>query len=367
MVYIERAEEMTTKNNNNPEKRLARLILENGAVFEGESFGFPKGTAGEVVFSTGMVGYPESLTDPSFYGQILVLTYPLIGNYGVPAADDSEAFESERIQIRGLIVAEYSEYYCHYRARRSLGEWLTGNQIPALTGIDTRSLTQLLREAGTMLGRIEFDEPVAPFDPNVVNIVKEVSCSSPQLSGAGRRRIALLDCGCKRSIIRALEQRQCEVLRLPWDADLRQHDCNGLLISNGPGNPQMCSATIDAARYALEHNIPTMGICLGNQILALAAGARTYKLPYGHRGQNQPVTERLSGRCFITSQNHGYAVDDQSLPEDWRVWFSNLNDQTNEGIIHRSGRFYGVQFHPEANPGPLDTGFIFDQFVELIG
>lgn len=348
-------------------KRSALLTLEDGHVFEGFSFGYEGASAGEVVFNTGMVGYPESLTDPSYYGQILVLTYPLIGNYGVPEFKfGNDNFESDRIQVKGLIVADYSETYSHWDARQSLAEWLTTHKVPALSGIDTRYLTQILREKGTMLGKIEFGEPIEFYDPNRQNIVAEVTCPEPQISGRGNRRIALIDCGCKRSIVTALERRNCEVLRLPWDADLSGYDFSGLLISNGPGDPQMCTATIEAARLALKNDIPTLGICLGNQILALAAGAKTYKLKYGHRSQNQPVVDRLSGRCFITSQNHGFAVDDRSLPEDWQVWFSNLNDRTNEGLIHRSGRFMSVQFHPEAAPGPLDTTFIFNRFLDIV-
>jgi|UPI00037E3AE9 carbamoyl-phosphate synthase small subunit len=349
-------------------RRRAILTLEDGHVFEGFSFGAEKAAAGEVVFNTGMVGYPESLTDPSYWGQILVLTYPLVGNYGVPSFQPgSPHFESDRIQVKGLVVADYSEHYYHWQAEYSLETWLTQAQIPALTGIDTRTLTQVLREKGTMLGKIEFDQSVEFFDPNKVNIVPEVSCREPLSLGQGKQRVALLDCGCKRSIIQALVQRGCEVLRLPWDTDLSQYDFSHLLISNGPGNPQLCQAAVVSTKYALDNNIPTMGICLGNQILALAAGANTYKLRYGHRSQNQPVIERQSCRCFITSQNHGFAIDDKTLPEDWRVWFSNLNDRTNEGIIHRSGRFMGVQFHPEAMPGPLDTGFLFDKFVAEVG
>ncbi|MFH1213279.1 MAG: glutamine-hydrolyzing carbamoyl-phosphate synthase small subunit [Candidatus Neomarinimicrobiota bacterium] len=349
-------------------KRTALLTLEDGHVFEGFSFGWESATAGEVVFNTGMVGYPESLTDPSYYGQILALTYPLIGNYGVPEfLPDSPAFESDRIQIRGLVVSDYSTESNHWNSRQSLSDWLKTFKIPAITGIDTRTLTKILREKGTMLGKITLDEDIPYYDPNRQNIVAEVSCSEPRTYGKGKKRIALLDCGCKRNIITQLSARaNCEVLRLPWDADVRQHDFNGLFISNGPGDPQMCTASIDSARYALENNIPILGICLGNQILALAAGANTYKLKYGHRGQNQPVIDQTVGRCYITSQNHGFAVDDKSLPEDWQTWFSNLNDQTNEGLIHRSGRFMSVQFHPEAAPGPLDTTFIFNRFLDVL-
>jgi len=347
--------------------RTALLTLEDGHVFEGFSFGYAGATAGEVVFNTGMVGYPESLTDPSYYGQILVLTYPLIGNYGVPEFNPaSEDFESDNIQIKGLVVADYSTEYSHWNARQSLAHWLESQRVPALSGIDTRQLTQILREKGTLLGKIEFDDKIDFHDPNRANLVAQVTCAQPTVYGKGKRRVALMDCGCKRSIIKALMARNCEVLRLPWDADLTRHDFGGLLISNGPGDPQLCQATIAAVQTALKSNVPILGICLGNQILALAAGAKTYKLKYGHRGQNQPVIDKTCGRCFITSQNHGYAVDEKSLPDDWLIWFENLNDQTNEGLRHRSGRFSSVQFHPEAAPGPLDTGFIFDHFLETL-
>lgn len=348
-------------------KRTALLTLEDGHVFEGFSFGWEGATAGELVFNTGMVGYPESLTDPSYYGQILVMTYPLIGNYGVPEfKPDSLYFESDRIQVRGLIVADYSADYCHWNAHQSLGDWLKSQKIPAITGIDTRTLTQILREEGAMLAKITFDNDIDYYDPNRYNVVAEVTCTEPRTYGQGKKRIALLDCGCKRSIISQLSQHKIEIMRLPWDSDLTKYDFNGLCISNGPGDPRNCEASVASVRLALENKIPTLGICLGNQILALAIGAKTYKLKYGHRGQNQPVIDQTSGCCYITSQNHGFAVDDKSLPEDWRIWFSNLNDRTNEGLIHRSGRYMSVQFHPEAATGPLDTMFVFDRFLDIL-
>ncbi len=344
-------------------KRTALLTLEDGHVFEGFSFGWEGATAGELVFNTGMVGYPESLTDPSYYGQILVMTYPLIGNYGVPEfKPDSLYFESDRIQVRGLIVADYSADYCHWNAHQSLGDWLKSQKIPAITGIDTRTLTQILREEGTMLAKITFDDDIDYYDPNRYNVVAEVSYPEPRTYGQGKKRIALLDCGCKRSIISQLSQHKVEIMRLPWDSDLTKYDFNGLCISNGPGDPRNCEASVASVRLALENKIPTLGICLGNQILALAIGAKTYKLKYGHRGQNQPVMDQTSGCCYITSQNHGFAVDDKSLPEDWQIWFSNLNDRTNEGLIHRSGRYMSVQFAT----GPLDTMFVFNRFLDIL-
>ncbi|MDD5764697.1 MAG: glutamine-hydrolyzing carbamoyl-phosphate synthase small subunit [Candidatus Marinimicrobia bacterium] len=350
--------------------KLARLILEDGNVFQGFSFGFPASSAGEVVFNTGMTGYPETLTDPSYFGEILTLTYPLAGNYGAPNSAHPDFpnpdFESDRIQVRGLIVADYSESFSHWHSRQSLADWLIAQKIPAITGIDTRALTQFLRNKGTMLGKIVIDDDPDFYDPNRHNLVSEVSRKKIEILGNGSKRIALIDCGAKRSIISNLIKRGFEVLALPWNADISAYDFNGILISNGPGDPTMCAETIRSAKFAFDHNIPTFGICLGHQILALAAGAKTFKLKFGHRGQNQPVIDHLTGRCYITSQNHGYAVEKDTLPHDWQAWFSNLNDHTNEGMIHHSGRFLSVQFHPEAVPGPVDTQFLFDRFLELV-
>ncbi len=349
-----------------------RLLLEDGTEFRGISFGADSPAAGEVVFNTGMTGYPETLSDPSYFGQILVLTFPLIGNYGVPANEVvdflSRRMESDRIQISGLIVSDYSREFSHWNAASGLGEWLKKYNIPALSGIDTRALTKKLREKGTLLGRIEFGEENGEFfDPNRLNLVQKVSISEPVSYGEGPVKVALLDCGCKHHIIRSFTGRGAQVLRLPWDSDLRKVEYDGLLISNGPGDPKMVRHAIMQVRHAIGRETPVFGVCMGNQLLALAAGANTYKLKYGHRSQNQPVTEAGSGRCLITSQNHGFAVDTRSLPADWEAWFTNLNDGTNEGIRHKSGLFRSVQFHPEAAPGPVDAGYLFDEFLEMIG
>lgn len=346
-----------------------KLVLEDGTEFSGQSFGADVSAAGEVVFNTGMVGYPESLTDPSYYGQILVFTYPLIGNYGVPKnhfAVEDGFFESHRVQVFGLIVSEYSVKYSHWQAEQSLSDWLKAANVPALSGIDTRHLTQILRDKGSMLGKIIIDRDIDFYDPNYENVVQKVSTAEVTTIGKGKKRVALLDCGCKLSIIRHLLRRGVEVLRLPWDTDISRHDFDGLLISNGPGNPKECRQPVESAQFALANNIPTFGICLGNQMLALAVGADTYKLKYGHHGQNQPVCEVGTNNGIITSQNHGYAVNDETLPDDWSPWFRNLNDKTNEGIIHESGRFLSVQFHPEASSGPEDADFIFDKFIEML-
>ncbi len=348
-----------------------RLILEDGTIFTGSVFACPRSVAGEVVFNTGMVGYPETLTDPSYRGQILVLTYPLIGNYGVPPCNSnnglSPGFESERIQIEGLVVSSYTPHYSHWSASRSLGDWLTEHHVPALQGVDTRALTKHLREKGTMLGKILASDDALPFrDPNVENLVSSVSLREPDLFQGGAKKVVVVDCGCKHSIIRRLRERGLTVLRVPWDHDFLAEDFDGLVISNGPGDPKTCAITVDRVRAAMERKRPIFGICLGHQILALAAGADTYKLKFGHRSQNQPCVESSSGRCYITSQNHGYAVDPRTLPTGWEPWFTNANDGTNEGIQHTSLPFMGVQFHPEAAPGPVDTHFLFDEFVTLL-
>jgi len=350
----------------------ATLILEDGKTFIGEAFGARKSIAGEVVFNTGMVGYPEVLTDPSYRGQILVLTYPLIGNYGVPQMDSRESdsptnLESRAVQIAGLIVSDYSREYSHWNAHQSLGEWLKQQGVPALMGIDTRSLTQILREKGTMLGKIEFpDQPVGWRNPDVEELVPEVSIKKPQIYENGDKKIVLLDCGAKANILRNLLQRKVTVKCVPYDYDLSKEQFDGLVISNGPGNPKLCRKTILQIREVISRRIPILGICLGHQLLALACGANTYKLKYGHRSQNQPVQEVGTNRCFVTSQNHGFAVDNKTLPPDWEPYFINLNDGTNEGLRHKSGRFMSVQFHPEAMPGPVDTQYLFDEFLELV-
>jgi carbamoyl-phosphate synthase small subunit len=353
------------------ETRRAWLVLEDGSVFTGLPFGFPAAVSGEVVFNTGMVGYPEALTDPSYRGQILVLTYPLVGNYGVPErrmADGLDlTFESGEIQITGLVVAEASVHYSHWSAAKSLGQWLAEQGVPGLAEVDTRALTKRLRERGVMLGKIvAADEDVELRDPNQDNLVSLVSVKEPVIYGSGDKRVVLVDCGSKNSIIRSLTSRGLTVIRVPWDYDFFQEDFDGVLVSNGPGDPKTCVPTIAHVRRAMEAEYPVFGICLGHQILALAAGADTYKLKFGHRGQNQPCGWVGTSRCYVTAQNHGYAVDDRTLPDDWAVWFRNANDDSNEGIRHRSRPFMSVQFHPEATPGPVDTAFLFDEFVGML-
>jgi carbamoyl-phosphate synthase small subunit len=348
-----------------------RLVLEDGTEFSGISFGNHCSISGEVVFNTAMTGYPESLTDPSYKGQILVLTYPLIGNYGVPDERREENmfkhFESDRLHISGLIVSDYSVEYSHWNANRSLGDWLKQHEVPGIYGIDTRMLTKILREKGTMLGKIIIEgEDVDMYDPNLDNLVAQVSTGKKEVYGHGKYRILLIDCGVKYNIIRYLLQRDTTVIRVPWDYDFLEEEYDGLFISNGPGDPKQCSVTVDNLGKAFKQDLPIMGICLGNQLMALASGADTYKLKYGHRSHNQPVLQIGTDKAYITSQNHGFAIDNNSLKNDWKPYFTNLNDQTNEGMIHKSKPFFSTQFHPEASGGPMDTDFLFDQFIDLI-
>jgi len=350
-----------------------RLILDDGTIFEGWSFGSENPAAGEVVFSTAMVGYPESLTDPSYLGQILTITFPLVGNYGVPRDTFqngiSDFNESEKIQVSGLIVSDYSKEYSHWNAEKSLGDWLKEHNVPAIYGIDTRELTKLLREKGSMKGKIVFnDENEIDFiDPNIENQVAKASCKEVITYGTGEKRVVLIDCGVKHNIIRCLLKRDITLIRVPWDYDYHQLEFDGLFISNGPGNPDFCEETVKNIRKTMETtDKPICGICMGNQLLSKAGGATIYKLKYGHRSHNQPVRLVGTERCYITSQNHGYAVSNSSLSEDWEPLFVNLNDGTNEGIRHKTKPYFSAQFHPEAASGPTDTDFIFDMFFEKL-
>lgn len=349
-----------------------QLILDDGTVFEGKSFGAEKANAGEVVFSTAMVGYPESLTDPSYLGQILVVTFPLVGNYGVPdntfTDGISDFFESEKIQVSGLIISDYSHEYSHWNAKKSLGEWLKENDVPGIYGIDTRQLTKILREKGSMKGKIVFSNPdeIDFIDPNIENQVAKSSCKEVITYGNGEKKVVLIDCGLKHNIIRSLLKRNVTLIRVPWDYDFNQLEWDGLFISNGPGNPDFCEETVKNIRKAMEKGKPICGICMGNQLLSKAGGATTYKLKYGHRSHNQPVRMVGTNKCFITSQNHGFAVSNSSLGEEWEPLFVNLNDGTNEGIKHKTKPFFSAQFHPEAASGPTDTDFLFDMFIEKL-
>ncbi len=354
------------------EKRVKiKLTLEDGTVFYGESFGARIARAGEVVFNTAMTGYPESLTDPSYRGQILCLTYPLVGNYGAPNKNEEnnifKFYESSSIHITGLIVSNYSFEYSHWNASESLDSWLKRNNVPGVYGIDTRALTKIIREKGSMLGKMEPEgETVEFYDPNKVNLVAEVSTTEKKIYGKGKFKILLIDCGVKYNIIRELLKRDATIIRVPWDYDFSTEDYDGLFISNGPGDPKMCDTTIENIRKAFESDKPIFGICLGNQLMGLASGADTYKLKYGHRSHNQPVIQVGTDKAYITSQNHGFAVDNKTLKKEWEPFFVNINDDTNEGMRHKTKPFFSTQFHPEASGGPTDTGYLFDQFIDNI-
>ncbi|MCQ2228444.1 MAG: glutamine-hydrolyzing carbamoyl-phosphate synthase small subunit [Bacteroidales bacterium] len=349
-----------------------KLVLEDGTVFEGQSFGAETSVAGEVVFNTAMTGYPESLTDPSYAGQILVSTFPLIGNYGVPKDTKDENglplfYESDKIHITGLIISDYSFEYSHWNAIKSLGDWLKEYNVPGIFGIDTRALTKVIREKGAMLGKIVFEGADVEFhDPNKDNLVAQVSCKQVETYGNGKYKIAMVDTGAKYNILRCLLKRDVTVVRVPWDYDFTQIDYDGLMLSNGPGDPQMCKATIENIKKAIKIGKPIFGICLGNQLLGLAAGATTYKLPYGHRAHNHPVIKNGTTQCYITSQNHGFAIDLKTLPEGWEASYVNINDGTCEGIRHKQLPIFSTQFHPEACGGPTDTEKFFDEFIQNV-
>ena len=349
------------------------LVLSDGTRFHGKSFGYEKPVAGEVVFNTAMMGYPESLTDPSYAGQILTFTFPLVGNYGVPPftleANKLPSFmESDKIYVAAMICADYSEEYSHWNAVESLSDWLKREHVPGITGVDTRELTKVLREHGVMMGKILFDddEEVPEADYEGVNFVDKVSCKEIICynEGAGKK-VVLVDCGVKANIIRCLIERGVEVVRVPWNYDYTGMDFDGLFLGNGPGDPDMCQEAVDVIKKQMSMSRkPICGICMGNQLLSKAAGATIYKLKYGHRSHNQPVRLVGTDKCYITSQNHGYAVDGKTLGSEWSELFVNMNDGSNEGIRHKTNPWFTSQFHPEACSGPVDTMFMFDKFIE---
>lgn len=344
----------------------AQITLKSGEVFLGKVPAHQVHSCfGEVVFNTGMVGYVEALTDPSYAGQILVFTYPLIGNYGV---SDSASWESQKIQVKGVVVSELSPFYSSHTAERSLFDWLSDQNIPFITGVDTRALTKCLRTKGVMPGAITPLNVVPASFENFEEMhwVKEVSIKEPMYYGSGDKLIIAVDCGMKENILHHLMQFGTRIKRVPYNYDFTQDEFDAVFISNGPGDPMQCQETIAILQKAMMRNKPIFGICLGTQLMALAIGAKTYKLPFGHRSHNQPCLHLATNRCYLTSQNHGYAVDGASLPKDWRISFRNLNDQSVAGIEHQSLPFFSVQFHPEAAPGPEDTAWLFKQFYQQI-
>lgn len=355
----------------------ATLILEDGSLFEGRSFGATLNSSGEVVFNTGMTGYVETLTDPSYRGQILVLTYPLIGNYGVPDYTLNTGlphpYESPSIQIQGLIVSRYEDFYSHHAAKKSLRDWLVESGIPAITDIDTRRLTKRIRERGTLRGKILIDNPSVSMKADVdmsrvVELVSVEGIYNYKPDSPNGKRIMLVDCGVKHNIIRSLLMRGLEIVRVPYNFDFvkDEMDSDGILVSNGPGDPKDLPDLIKRLSVVIARKRAVFGICLGHQLILLASGGDTYKMRYGHRSQNQPVKSLIENQTFITSQNHGYAVRRDKIPKEFFEWFVNVNDETNEGIRHKRLPVMSVQFHPEAFPGPVEAGVLFDEFISLL-
>jgi len=360
----------------------ATFTIRDGPVFHGKSFGAKSNISGEAVFTTSLVGYPESMTDPSYRGQILVFTQPLIGNYGVPSStrDDHgllKYFESPNIQCVGVVVADFAAQYSHWTAVESLSDWCAREGVPAISGVDTRAIVTYLREQGSSLARItigeeyDADQDEAFVDPEQINLVKKVSTKAPfhVSSQNGDMHIAVIDCGVKENILRSLVGRGASVTAFPYDFPIHKvaHHFDGVFISNGPGDPTHCQETVyHLARLMESSQIPVMGICLGHQLLALATGARTIKLKYGNRAHNIPALDLTTGQCHITSQNHGYAVDTATLPADFKEYFVNLNDGSNEGMIHKTRPIFSTQFHPEAKGGPMDSSYLFDMYIDNV-
>ncbi len=353
----------------------AYLILEDGTVFSGKPIGAKRDVISEIVFNTSMTGYVEVLTDPSYAGQAVMMTYPLIGNYGVSRKD----MESLRPHPDAFIVRELSRTHSNFRSEGSIQDFLEEYNIPGICGIDTRALTKLLREKGTMNGMITTSDmkgkPEGAIPKikqyKVGKVVEKVSTMEKYtLKGSGKK-VALLDLGAKKNIARSLNERGCEVTVFPYDtpaSDILEAAPDGIMLSNGPGDPKECSGIIKEIRKLYESDIPIFAICLGHQLMALAAGADTKKLKYGHRGGNHPVKDLETGKVYITSQNHGYVVDEASLDPKVAVpAFINVNDKTNEGLRYVGKNILTVQFHPEASPGPVDTGYLFDVFMNMMG
>ncbi|GAB0174594.1 MAG: glutamine-hydrolyzing carbamoyl-phosphate synthase small subunit [Candidatus Altimarinota bacterium] len=359
----------------------ASLILKDGTTFRGESFGYEGNTSGEVVFNTGMIGYPETLTDPSYKGQILVTTYPLIGNYGIPDFEIRDSFgikthfESERIHLCGLIVSEYSENYNHFESNESLAHFLKRQKIPAISGIDTRALTEYIRENGCTPGKIIIegkDDTEDFIDPNERLLAYEVATKEvttyKALENRKNKNLLIVDMGVKNNMLRHFLKLGVDIIRVPGNYPFMDGsiDFDAIFLSNGPGDPAKYRETIEETQKAIRADKKIFGICLGNQLLALAGGGKTYKLPYGHRGQNQPIKDLETGKCILTSQNHSFAIDESTLPANIIPWMKNINDGTNEGIRFKDKTISSVQFHPESSPGPHDSTYLFHDFIEKI-
>ncbi len=367
--------------------KFGKLILSDGTILNGEGFGYSTRVFGELVFNTGMVGYTETLSDPSYSGQILTLTYPLIGNYGVPdpSIKDSDGiskfFESDRIQSRGLVVHDLSMMASHWNMSMTLDEWLNKENVPGISGIDTRALTKKLRTSGVMMAALvvsskEIDDEeikkqlTSTQDYNSEKFMDMVSTKEEQVFGNEKQTVVVIDTGVKNAIIRNIRNLGYKVVKVPWNTPIEKilsHKPKGVVISNGPGDPQNCPETIAAAKSLIDKNIPTLGICLGAQIIGLAGNADTYKLKYGHRGQNKPCINLDDNHVYVTSQNHGYCINPDSLKNsDFDLWFTNADDKTVEGIKHKKQKCIAVQFHPEASPGPYDCKFIFEKLKTLM-
>ncbi|MDE1764784.1 MAG: glutamine-hydrolyzing carbamoyl-phosphate synthase small subunit [Thaumarchaeota archaeon] len=386
-MQLVRVTEIPTKKAKHVEK-FGKLVLEDGTVFEGKGFGYSTTVFGEAVFNTGMVGYTESLTDPSYSGQILTLTYPLVGNYGVPDQSEKDSdgirkyFESDRIQARGLVVHELSLTASHWNIAMTLDEWLYNEKIPGISGIDTRALTTKLRTGGVMMAALAVSEKeidaedlkkklAAAKKYNDEEFMDVVSVKEPQVYGEGKESVVIVDTGVKNAILRNVRHLGYKVIRVPWNYSIEKilsYNPKGVVISNGPGDPVKCAKTMETAKNLIEKNIPTLGICLGAQILGLAGGASTYKIKYGHRGQNKSCIDLENKKVYVTSQNHGYCINPESLKNtDFKLWFANTDDNTVEGIRHTKKKVIAVQFHPEASPGPFDCMFVFEELKKLIG